>query len=942
MAKRTLQQRITINSFWWGSVVVLLVVVMDLVGWLRPLEMWLYDSRAANCQTFTPQPSNQIVYLDIDDNALDTIGRWPWRRSTMASILEEVQLAGPKVVGIDILYSEPQDDWIDKQGDQYIPHVEDPSLAEAMKKLNSVTLANSFTFISGTDQNRAVYDQAVSILRNQPSLKQSELYQRIIATSKDPAIQSRVQLLNYPDIRRHAIRIRINELIEQRITDLQEITNQLAIVPTTQSSDLKLIDTTLREIVATEYQHVLSERWIISKSVPPPSEMKMLPPDAKFEQLPIPLFCAAIDGSGFANYNLFPDPVVRSVPLFLRREGRLYPQFSFEATCKFLGGDLSRAILTDDTAVIPLAGGDQITIPIRHQYSTTVGRDVGSIIDIPWFGTKQWETMHDWPEYKNFLQHYNIQVAWSITEARKRLANNNLKIDPPIKFFSTTMLVDADEAAKYATEKRSDDDFSSRKLMGQKIIQAMKDADLFDLLSSEKRAELKNPDDIVLANNFVALYNAIEQNLALEIEIQQRRRELSIQLKNKLVFIGSTATATGDFVSTSLHTRCPGVVVHGVIANAMINRDFLTSASNWVTVLISIVLGLSVTWITASFPPMRTFLMTGLIALAYLIVNGYLFYDRWNWVVKAAAPLSTIGACWTACMIVRLILESVERIRMKRESAIIEHEISLAQQVQAALIPKELAIISSVDSHGWTLAATTTGGDCFDLWRLADGRLGILVGDASGHGLGPSIVVSQVRALVRALCDLYKEPQNLLERINQRMTEDLEGKKFCTTFVGFLATDGTLSWGSAGHGPMLWAESLDAEPQEIGGTAMPLGVSIDYFGDESVPPIKLGTGGWLAVVSDGIFEASRPDGEQYGVERIKDVIKKTIHTDCANIIDAMRKDVLEFQAKPTPDDDQTIVFIKVKDIFPVGTEPPSDEGSAPDTQPSEPVASADE
>jgi serine phosphatase RsbU (regulator of sigma subunit) len=244
--------------------------------------------------------------------------------------------------------------------------------------------------------------------------------------------------------------------------------------------------------------------------------------------------------------------------------------------------------------------------------------------------------------------------------------------------------------------------------------------------------------------------------------------------------------------------------------------------------------------------------------------------------------------------------------------------------VQAALIPKKLAILSKVESHGWTLAATTTGGDCFDLWKLADGRLGILVADASGHGLGPSIIVSEVRALVRALCDLYTEPQKLLERVNARLAEDLQATKFCTAFVGFLSEDGKLSWGSAGHGPMLWCSTRAGEPKELEGTGLPLGVSDEWFGDESVPVLELEPGGWLAAVSDGIFEQPNPGGEQFGVERLRAAIDSCRDSNSECVVEAIRNSVHAWQVVKEPNDDQTIVFVRVRDAsVPLPTDEPA-------------------
>ncbi|HWB53428.1 MAG TPA: SpoIIE family protein phosphatase, partial [Tepidisphaeraceae bacterium] len=141
----------------------------------------------------------------------------------------------------------------------------------------------------------------------------------------------------------------------------------------------------------------------------------------------------------------------------------------------------------------------------------------------------------------------------------------------------------------------------------------------------------------------------------------------------------------------------------------------------------------------------------------------------------------------------QLQLSAIEAESMRRE-------MDLARQVQQALIPKTLPNLANTQTAGWTRAASVTGGDCFDIWQMADGRLGLFVGDATGHGIGPALIVSQVRTLLRALSDLQHDPHELMILINRRMAQDLDPGLFITAFLGIISADGCLRWSSAGHG----------------------------------------------------------------------------------------------------------------------------------------------
>src|SRR5687767_5511663 len=145
---------------------------------------------------------------------------------------------------------------------------------------------------------------------------------------------------------------------------------------------------------------------------------------------------------------------------------------------------------------------------------------------------------------------------------------------------------------------------------------------------------------------------------------------------------------------------------------------------------------------------------------------------------------------------------AVQRHRFQQEvirSAGLRHEMDLAQRVQQAMIPQTTPDVPNVHVVGWSRPASVTGGDCFDYWKLRDGRLGIFLADASGHGIAPAIVVSQARTLVRALSELDCDPARLLSRVNARLAEDLEAGRFVTAFMGCLSPAGELKWTSAGR-----------------------------------------------------------------------------------------------------------------------------------------------
>ena len=255
---------------------------------------------------------------------------------------------------------------------------------------------------------------------------------------------------------------------------------------------------------------------------------------------------------------------------------------------------------------------------------------------------------------------------------------------------------------------------------------------------------------------------------------------------------------------------------------------------------------------------------------------------------------------------------AVQRYHLQEEAlqgVALRREMDLARIVQEALIPKEPPEIRGVRSIGWTHPASITGGDSFDLWKLSDGRLGIFLGDASGHGIAPALVVSQARTLVRAMCELNPDPHALLSITNARLHDDLEPGRFVTAFLGILDHNGLLHWSSAGHGPVLAKRTPTSEIESLDPPGPPLGVIGEFLADP-VEPMQLSPGGTLLVMSDGIFEAFDPAGEQFGVGNVENIFQSHMASPGA-LLDSIRTSVRGWQQKIEPVDDQTLVIAQV-------------------------------
>ncbi|HEV2293224.1 MAG TPA: GAF domain-containing SpoIIE family protein phosphatase [Tepidisphaeraceae bacterium] len=255
---------------------------------------------------------------------------------------------------------------------------------------------------------------------------------------------------------------------------------------------------------------------------------------------------------------------------------------------------------------------------------------------------------------------------------------------------------------------------------------------------------------------------------------------------------------------------------------------------------------------------------------------------------------------------------AIQRYRLQQDAmqaATLRREVELARRVQERMLPVEGTApqVGKIDVAGWARPASVTAGDCYDFWKLPDGRLGLFLADACGHGLGPTLVVSQVRSLVRSLSEIEIDPWAVLNRVNARLHADLDEVRFVTAFFAMLASDGTARFVSAGHGPILVRRGASQPIEEVLPTEAPLGV-MDAWAECTTCNVELAPGSTLIVVSDGIIEARNSAGEQFGVERTIRAIDGAGGASSPDLAAALRAALDGWMASIPAADDQTLLI----------------------------------
>ena len=186
----------------------------------------------------------------------------------------------------------------------------------------------------------------------------------------------------------------------------------------------------------------------------------------------------------------------------------------------------------------------------------------------------------------------------------------------------------------------------------------------------------------------------------------------------------------------------------------------------------------------------------------------------------------------------------------------------------------------------------------------------LLLGDATGHGVGPALSVTQVRAMLRMAVRLGAGVDEAFRHMNDQLVQDLSSNRFVTCFLGMVDTTAhTLAYHSGGQGPILHRQAASGVWTRIEPTGMPLGI-LPSRRTKPAQVIELASGDSMALISDGVFEYENPAGEMYGTDRVEDVLAalaaETAETQVLRLVDA----VDGFADKAPQNDDMTVVVLR--------------------------------
>lgn len=259
---------------------------------------------------------------------------------------------------------------------------------------------------------------------------------------------------------------------------------------------------------------------------------------------------------------------------------------------------------------------------------------------------------------------------------------------------------------------------------------------------------------------------------------------------------------------------------------------------------------------------------------------------------------------------------SFENSRLQQERISkqkIEEELQIARKIQMGLLPQSINSIDGIEISGFYNPATVIGGDFYDVIKLNDKKMLVVVADVSGKGIPAALYMSKVQAMIQFAATIFASPKEILIEVNKLIHQKIDKKSFITSVIALFDLEKmTVRICRAGHNPVIY--STNGKFQLLKNKGMGLGLESDKFFESHLEEteIKISEDNLFIFYSDGLTEAMNTNKVEFGTDKVLDIISENRQHSCSSIQKEVIDSVNSFRGNAEQNDDITLVITKIK------------------------------
>lgn len=287
-------------------------------------------------------------------------------------------------------------------------------------------------------------------------------------------------------------------------------------------------------------------------------------------------------------------------------------------------------------------------------------------------------------------------------------------------------------------------------------------------------------------------------------------------------------------------------------------------------------------------------------------IFGLIYADSPTWETTFTEEHLNILTTLASVASIRVENATLLEERFQRER--MERELELATEIQQRFQPSAPPLMDGYQFQGISFSCFEIGGDYYDFIERDDGRMLIALGDVSGKGTAAALLMSSLHAAIHAQAAAKSSLAEMVTSVNKYLAENTPTNRFVTLFAAELdPRSGGLKYINAGHNPPLIGRA-DGTITQLSSGGFPLGII--HGAEFELGETHLDIGEALVVYSDGVSEAVNPEDEEFGMERLSEVVKKNMNASAAGMRDKVESALSAFTQTAPANDDITLVIVK--------------------------------
>lgn len=240
-----------------------------------------------------------------------------------------------------------------------------------------------------------------------------------------------------------------------------------------------------------------------------------------------------------------------------------------------------------------------------------------------------------------------------------------------------------------------------------------------------------------------------------------------------------------------------------------------------------------------------------------------------------------------------------------------EKEIGVAGEIQSSLIPHSFPDTDKYELYGFSIPAKGVGGDYYDYIDFGNNKIALTMFDVSGKGVPAALIMVMIRSILRTIASLDAETKHILERLNNTIAQEIVEDRYATGFyLLYDAEKGLMNYTNAGHGPLVLYRASEDTFHFLDTEGMPVGIMPEVTYGQDFTTLESGD---IAVLyTDGITEAMNLQHEEFGMERLQNVIRTYKRESAREIANKILEEVNRFVGNAPQHDDETLLILKAK------------------------------